>query len=119
MCNGDLRSAYNILGLQQYSSLKETKNLTNKKEKTTVKKETKKSTGTSLKKEKMSLENNNKDLTLNIFRCLGKVLYRKDLEPSQENVEKFNSEKKLPPHLRKYQTLPMTCEPEEIYSKKN
>ena len=116
-CNGDLRNAYNILGLQQYPTLKESKNLTNKNEKTTVKKETKKSTGTSLKKEKLSLENNNKDLTLNIFRCLGKVLYRKDLEPSQENVEKFNAEKKLPSHLRKYQTLPMTCEPEEIYSK--
>jgi len=115
-CNGDLRNAFNILSLQLYPSSKEN-TAPAKKEKFGVKKETKKSTGTLFKKEKITLENNNKDLTLNIFRSLGKVLYRKDLEPTEENVEKFGAEKKLPAHLKKFQTLPMTCEPEEIYNK--
>ena len=121
-CNGDLRTAFNILNLHSYPSKENVLSTiqvprTDKKEKTISKKETKKPGVIFPKKEKINFESNNKDITLNIFRCLGKVLYRKHLEPTENNIEKFNAEKRLPAHLKKFQTTPITCEPEEIYSK--
>jgi hypothetical protein len=45
------------------------------------------------------------------------VLYRKDLEPNETNIDRFAAEKKLPAHLKKYRRTPMTCQPEEVYWK--
>ena len=119
-CNGDLRNAFNIISLQ-YSSTKENAPISATTKKGTASKSVaKKPSGSAPQKDKVLFENNNKDLTLNIFRSLGKILYRKNMEPSSKDaniIERFDTEKKLPNHLKKYQTNPMTCEPEELYSK--
>ena len=115
-CNGDLRSAFNILCLQNPSQKENTNVVVPVKRGAAPKKDPKKAAPS---KDKVLFENNNKDLTLNIFRSLGKVLYRKNMETSSDEkcLERFRAERKLPVHLKHLQTAPMTCEPEEIYSK--
>ena len=121
-CNGDLRSAINILEL--YSSKSNVKpNVSmptiGKKENTrgASKKENSKPTGEA-KKKKVLFENNNMDLNLSIFRSLGKILYRKSLQPNEEGYEdKLLAESKLPAHMKKFYREPMTCDPEDVYFK--
>jgi hypothetical protein len=60
-----------------------------------------------------------KDANFSIFRGLGKVLHRKnmDISSEQENI-KFSIEDKLPAHLKKkYYRKPLLYDPDEILSK--
>lgn len=60
---------------------------------------------------------NVKDASYSIFRALGKILHRKNLTEDDTNRDRFLIEQKLPNHLKKYQRLPMTCQPEDLYYK--
>jgi hypothetical protein len=124
MSNGDLRYAINCL--EFYFS--------KKKKKSTIKKVTevpKKVTSAKLKAmmdEKIlkgSVKDNIKDVNLNLFRGLGKILHRKHYDSAtvEENfqLDKYNElcrvENSLPKNLNSKLRPPLNAVPEDVYSK--
>lgn len=89
------------------------------------------------KDKKILLESSLKDPSYNLFRglylkyhshrlvkrsCLkgvGKLLHRKPLELNEDNRELFEIEKTLPDHLKCYERVPMSVNPEDVYNKLN
>ena len=127
--NGDLRHALNQLELisAQFRGSKDSKFNPNAalvkndkvKRTTNVKK-------TSGKLDKQSFESGTKDQSFGIFRGLGKVLYRKNIDLAETKSNNhdikdvkalFDAEKKLPKSLKKYYRDPLNTQPEEILSK--
>jgi hypothetical protein len=129
--NGDLRYALNLIDMAYIQHKNQTFSISQEKtahrsqsvssatkRKTAKTSVDKKSSSISANKsENMFIESSYKDLNLNIFRGLGKILHRKRLEEDDEN--KVNVEKNLPEHLkqRKYERYPMSCDPEEVVKK--
>jgi hypothetical protein len=124
MSNGDLR--YTINCLEFYFSKKN--------KKMTIQKDfsSKKQTNGKLNKnildeklEKSSMKSNTKDINLNLFRGLGKILHRKHYDSTtvEENfqLDKYNSlckiENSLPKNLSSKLRLPLNAVPEDVYSK--
>ncbi|XP_035684526.1 cell cycle checkpoint protein RAD17-like [Branchiostoma floridae] len=104
---GDIRSAINLL---QFSSLRVPMDRTSK-----VLKKTSSGKGNASKskrkpvKEKASAEQNGgKDISLFLFRALGKILYCKRSEEEERGLPP------LPPHLSDQKRLPMLAEPEAV-----
>ncbi|XP_066295487.1 cell cycle checkpoint protein RAD17-like [Branchiostoma lanceolatum] len=107
---GDIRSAVNLL---QFSSLRVAIDRTSKvlKKASTSKGNMSKSTTNKHKpvKEKASAEQNGgKDISLFLFRALGKILYCKRSEEEERGLPP------LPPHLWDQKRLPMLIEPETV-----
>ena len=129
MSNGDLRYAINCLEFY----------FTKKNKKSTVKKvidAPSKNRSTKLmsvklksimdeKVEQASMKTNTKDINLNLFRGLGKILHRKHYDSAtvEENfqLEKYNSlckiENSLPKNLISKLRPPLNSVPEDVYSK--
>ncbi|XP_078686635.1 cell cycle checkpoint protein RAD17-like [Branchiostoma floridae x Branchiostoma belcheri] len=106
---GDIRSAVNLL---QFSSLKVPVDRTSKVfKKTSSKGNASKSTRGNLKtgKEKASVEQSGgKDISLFLFRALGKILYCKRSEEEERGLPP------LPPHLSHHKRLPVLADPETV-----
>jgi hypothetical protein len=127
--NGDLRHALNQLELisAQFRSSKDSKFNPN----SALIKNVKVKRAANVKKvsgklDKQSFESGIKDQSFGIFRGLGKVLYRKNLDitdTKSNNLDAkeikllFEAEKKLPKHLKKFYRDPLSTQPEEILSK--
>lgn len=110
-CSGDIRSAINSL---QFSSSKGENSLWSKKKRTSLKSDADVSKSKQRKKCNSALENQEiqaiggKDVSLFLFRALGKILYSKRA-PLTESVSPC-----LPAHLSEHERDTLLVQPEEI-----
>lgn len=107
---GDLRNAINILQIESVNPTGMKMPLTSA-HKTNVK---------SASGQKSSLELNSKNINYSIFRGIGKILHRKNLDPSESTyASKLQAEKTLPDHLKAQnkQRLPLSYDPDDLYGK--
>lgn len=110
-CSGDIRSAINSL---QFSSSKGEINLWSKKKRTSLKSDAAISKSKQRRKHKNALENQEiqaiggKDVSLFLFRALGKILYSK-----RAPLAELDSPR-LPAHLSEHERDTLLVQPEEI-----
>lgn len=118
-CNGDLRNAINLLELFSTQPKKTfNSNVTNEKSSIKRKAGSRKPLDDESNSQSNYFGSSFKDQNFSIFRGLGKILHRKNLDSTNSNDERFNWEKKLPKHLmKKYERPPLASNPDEIYDK--
>ncbi|KAL1783113.1 cell cycle checkpoint protein RAD17 isoform X1 [Sigmodon hispidus] len=110
-CSGDIRSAINSL---QFSSSKGESNIWSKKKRTSLKSDAALSKSKQRKKYNNALENQEiqaiggKDVSLFLFRALGKILYSK-----RAPLTELDSPR-LPAHLSEHERDTLLVQPEEI-----
>ncbi|XP_036062895.1 cell cycle checkpoint protein RAD17 [Onychomys torridus] len=110
-CSGDIRSAINSL---QFSSSKGENNIWSKKKRTSLKSDAVVSKSKQRRKHKSALENQEiqaiggKDVSLFLFRALGKILYSK-----RAPLTELDSPR-LPAHLSEHERDTLLVQPEEI-----
>ncbi|CAH6787589.1 Rad17 [Phodopus roborovskii] len=110
-CSGDIRSAINSL---QFSSSKGENNLWSKKKRMSSKSDAERSKSKPRKKHNSALENQEiqaiggKDVSLFLFRALGKILYSK-----RAPLTELDSPR-LPAHLSEHERDTLLVQPEEI-----
>ncbi|XP_075832301.1 cell cycle checkpoint protein RAD17 [Microtus pennsylvanicus] len=110
-CSGDIRSAINSL---QFSSSKGENSLWSKKKRTSLKSDAAVSKSKQRKKYNSALENQEiqaiggKDVSLFLFRALGKILYSKRAPLTESDSPR------LPAHLSEHERDTLLVQPEEI-----
>ncbi|XP_059132208.1 cell cycle checkpoint protein RAD17 [Peromyscus eremicus] len=110
-CSGDIRSAINSL---QFSSSKGENNLWSKKKRMSLKSDAAISKSKQRRKHKNALENQEiqaiggKDVSLFLFRALGKILYSKRAPLTEVDSPR------LPAHLSEHERDTLLVQPEEI-----
>ncbi|XP_021078639.1 cell cycle checkpoint protein RAD17 isoform X2 [Mesocricetus auratus] len=110
-CSGDIRSAINSL---QFSSSKGENNLWSKNKRTSLQSDAERSKSKPRKKHSSALENQEiqaiggKDVSLFLFRALGKILYSKRAPLTELDYPR------LPAHLSEHERDTLLVKPEEI-----
>lgn len=127
--NGDLRFAINSLDFYFHKSSKESSKNKPLSNLNTVKPKSIKKTLSSKKSDSKELNDDSrlklssKDMNFNLFKGIGKILHRKNIDKSDGNFtaeqisELENTENKLPAHLKTKMRKPLAFSPEEVYGK--